>query len=325
MYYPNQIEEEICYEPDHVAKIVDEICTNFPVYFNKYIETDAGHSPDTQQLTELATRLGGKLSSRKKHVDGNATLKRLLVEARDSFIKYRPKYLEILDLQALEEYDDDPDNFKNTVLRNRCPIVRSTLQNKAATELDKYRRAFKDAKPKELLEATKNIVVFAAKYSSQFFKSTMFGGVQTVDDLGLSELIDPKYTVFGVIGGGIRSLFLHMLYPEMFPSRSREAVWALWYLSGKKTFGCKEDSEFLMIDRKQTITQQNYFYPYDLFAFYAYSLEKMLTEAAVKHSVTIPPEDRFKMLDSFLSFVAQHHDEEISELKRKIDDDGQGY
>ena len=90
--------------------------------------------------------------------------------------------------------------------------------------------------------------------------------------LDLSDLNDDEtYTAYGVIGGGIRSHFLYSLYPHAFPNRSQNAVWSLYFLSGKQDFGLADASEFVMIDIKSENmkTQQNYFYPYDLFAFYA--------------------------------------------------------
>lgn len=85
------------------------------------------------------------------------------------------------------------------------------------------------------------------------------------------------------------------------------------------------DSEFLMIDVGKSITQQNYFYPYELFAFYAFEIYKMLRDKATELNTYIDPEYRYVIVDEFLSFVADKHDSEISFLKAQIRDGGLGF
>ena len=76
----------------------------------------------------------------KKPIDKNVKLNRIFENEIEIFEKDRNKYLDILDIETLEEYKTDPSYFKDTVLRNQCPIIQHTLQNKQAKELDKYRR-----------------------------------------------------------------------------------------------------------------------------------------------------------------------------------------
>ena len=118
---------------------------------------------------------------------------------------------------------------------------------------------------------------------------------------------------------------LYKVYPAIFPNRSRDAIWALWYLTDKKTFDCKQDSEFLMIDINKFITQQNYFYPYELFAYYAHQIFQMLKEKAESIDVYFDPAYRYVIVDAFLGFVAKKHDDEISILKQQIRDGGFGF
>ena len=133
------------------------------------------------------------------------------------------------------------------------------------------------------------------------------------------------FTVYGVIGGGIKSHMMYKVYPNTFPNCSRNAIWALWYLTDKKTFGCKTDSEFLMIDVGKSFTQQNYFYPYKLFAFYAFEIYKLLRDKATELGAYIDTDYRYVIVDSFLSFVENVHDEETSFLKAQIRDGGRGF
>ncbi len=133
-------------------------------------------------------------------------------------------------------------------------------------------------------------------------------------------------TAYGVIGGGIKSLMLYKIYPSAFPSRSRNALWSMWYLSKKKVFDCKSDSEFLMIDLNKSITQQNYFYPYELFSYYAYEIYKLLNAEAEKMNVGITPGYRYVIVDSFFDYVAGEHQSEITLLTSQVkENDGGSY
>lgn len=314
--------EPVCYEPDHIEQVLTEIRANFHDYFRKFVETENGHSLDENGLCKLAEKFNVQKSNKKKNVDTKAILTRIIDEEVNSFEKDRHNYLEFLDLEYLEEYKTDPPDFKNTVLRNQCPIIRYTLQNKKAKELDKYRKAFKYSDPKELLDVVFNITNFAMDYAENTFDQADFENAKTVKDLQFPELNKEDYVVYGVIGGGIRSHFMYKLFPYIFPNRSRDAVWALWYITDKKPFSCKQDSEFLMIELNDSITQQNYFYPYDLFSFYAIQILSLLKTEAKNNGVEIPEQYKFVFVDTFLSFVAKEHQDEINDLKRKVKDDG---
>lgn len=315
MYYPNDI-EEICYEQEHIDKVWKEINQSISIYFQKYIETEGGHSIDENEVRKLAEKFGSSAKPKSKNKDSKKILERLLKEAIENFEKERQSYEDILNLEALEEYKYDVNSFKNTVLKNQIPIIRKTLQNKQAKELDKFRVAFNNAQPGHLFEVTSNIIKLSNEWRRERYDGNGFEQIDTCSDLNYYDLDDENYTAFGVIGGGIKSTFIYKLFPEMFPSRSREAVWALYYLSSKKSFGCKEDSQFLMINSDEGTTQQNYFYPYGLFAFYALRIFNKLKELFALQGVSLPIEYRFIAVDGFLSFVSRSHQEEINLLKQ---------
>lgn len=315
MYYPNDI-EEICYEQDHIDKVWEEMKQIIPEYFQRYIDTEGGHSIQDSEAEKLAEKFGSTSKPKSKSKDTKKILERLFKEAIDDFNKERHPYLDILDLESLEEYKHDVNSFKNTVLKNQIPIIRKTLQNKQAKELDKFRAAFNAAQPGHLFEVTSNIIKLANNWKNDWYDGKEFEKIENCDDLGYYDLDEEGYTAFGVIGGGIKSEFIFKLFPEMYPSRSREAVWALYYLSSKKKFGCKEDSQFLMINADEGTTQQNYFYPYGLFAFYALRIYYKLKELYAKHGISLPIEFRFVAVDNFLSFVARSHQDEINVLKQ---------
>ncbi|MCO4294541.1 hypothetical protein NF867_16885 [Solitalea sp. MAHUQ-68] len=315
MYYPNDI-EEICYEQEHIDKVWEEMKQIIPEYFQRYIDTEGGHGIQDSEAEKLATKFGSTSKPKNKPKETKKILDRLIKEAIDDFNKERQPYLDILDLESLEEYKHDVNSFKNTILKNQIPIIRKTLQNKQAKELDKFRAAFNTAQPGHLFEVTSNIIKLANEWKNDWYDGKEFEKIDNCDDLGYYDLDEEGCTAFGVIGGGIKSEFIFKLFPEMYPSRSREAVWSLYYLSSKKKFGCKEDSQFLMINADEGTTQQNYFYPYGLFAFYALRIFNKLKELYAKHGISLPIEYRFVAVDSFLSFVARTHQEEINVLKQ---------
>lgn len=319
MYYPNDI-EDICYEQEHINKVLTEIRIHLSEYFKKYIETEGGHSANDDDIAKLASVFGGS-KPKTKPKDAKKILERILKEAIDGFESDRDTYKELLHLESLAEYKHDVSSFKNTILKNQIPIIRKTLQNRMAKELDKYRTAFAMAQPGDLFNVTENIIKLAEQWKHEWYNAKEFEGLAKCDDLGYHELDDENYLAFGVIGGGIKSHFIYKLYPEMYPNRSRESVWALWYLTDKKYFGCKQDSEFLMINKEKGNTQQNYFYPYGLFAFHALQIFNMLKQLYAANGITVPVEYRFVVVDSFLSFVARQHQNEIDILKQNSTDE----
>lgn len=288
MYYPNNI-EDICYEQAHIEQVIEEIRKNFSHYFELFLETESGNKVSGDKLEELAKAFGcTKTAKSVKQINKGKMFKSIIKEAIDDFEKDRPSYLEILDLEALEEHEDDPPNFKNSVLRNSCPIIRLTLQNKKAKELDKYRAEFRRADANELLTVVWNLTNFAIEYTENYDEEA-YEEFQKLEELGFADLDGDDYTVYGVIGGGIKSHLLYKMNPSVFPNRGREAIWALWYLTNKKHFNCTQDSEFLSINLQKSTTQQNFFYPYELFSFYAFNIYKMLKEEAEKYDVYLDP------------------------------------
>lgn len=315
MYYPNNI-EEICWDQDHIEKVSNEIQRNIPKYFQKYIDTENGQAISESDIARLAANFGSTSTPRSNPRNTKEILSRLLRESIVNYENDRQSYQDILNLEALEEYKHDVNSFKNTVLKNQIPIINRTL-NSNARELDNFRIAFQRSQAGDLFQVTFNIVELAYQWRTDWYEEDGFEEINTCDDLGYYELDEDEYIVYGVIGGGIKSQFLYKLFPEMYPNRSREAIWALYYLSNKQKFGCHEDSQFLMINVQNGSTQQNYFYPYSLFAFYALQICKQLRVLYSEHGITLPNEYRFVAVDSFLSFVARTHQTEIDTLKQR--------
>ena len=316
--------EDICYDQEHVAKVLEAIKKNFDQYFLSFLVSTGGKDISLENVYDLQKKLGIEASQKRKQKDLTENYKFIIRESIDDFEKDREDYQKIFRQGWLEDLDEDADVFKSKTLRNECPIIRKTLANRRAKELDKYRVSFSQADADWLLRVVSNLCVFGDKYQEDYDPNT-YEDAQTYQDLDLGLLDTDDYTAYGVIGGGIKTHMLYKVHPAIFPNRSRSAIWALWYLTNKATFGCKTDSEFLMIDLSKNIVQQNYFYPYQLFAFYAFEIYKMLRDKATEYNAYIDPDYRYVVVDAFLEFIAMEHDDEIAFLKSQIRDGGMGY
>lgn len=316
--------EDVCYEQHHIEKVLDSIRKNFDLYFIHFLDSLAGKGVSLSEIKELQQKLGIEVLNKKRNNDLSANYKNIIREAYDEFEKDCEDYKRIFRQEWLEDLDEDADVFKSKILRNECPIIRKTLANRRAKELDKYRASFSQADADWLLSVVYNLCVFGDEYQENYDSNT-YEDAQTYQDLAMELLDTDDYTAYGVIGGGIKTHMLYKVHPAIFPNRSRSAIWALWYLTNKETFGCKTDSEFLMIDLSKNIVQQNYFYPYQLFAFYAFEIYKLLRDKATEYEAYIDPNYRYVVVDAFLEYIAMEHDSEISFLKSQIRDGGMGY
>ena len=320
MYKPSKHKEgvePICYEEDHIDRVTAELKSNFKDYFQSFIESSAGLTTDEKAIGELSKKFGTERPS-KKVINIKERLLQIIDDSIKSFEKDRHSYKNIFELEAFDEYADDPAYFKNTILKNECPKIRKALNSK---ERGKYRANFSRSNPARLLTVTKNIVEFAFQYENNHYDANGFKTINSIDDLAFDKLKQKDYNEHGVIGYGIQSRFLYKLKPHIFPNRSNSVIWALWYLTDKKPFGCAEDSEFLMIDTPKSTCQHNYFYPYDLFTLYALELSRMLEKEAINNDIDFREDYRFVILDGFLEYIADRHKDERSTMKYNSDID----
>jgi hypothetical protein len=304
------------YDPKHIDVVLKEIQRNFAKYFKSFAEEEPEDEIDSgiKKLGELFV----VKTKRKKKSPTDILLSKFHAAIAD-FENNRDKYFKILDIESLEEHEDDPSAFKED-FKKKCPIIHDCMWS-TYKEMDKYKEAFNYAAPIDLLKKTQNITRFAYDFI-KIFDDTKHLNADSVSSLGITALSENEdYTAYGVIGNGIKSHFVYKLFPYIFPNRGRSAVYALYYLTDKKTFGFKDDSEFLMIDLKKSITQQNYFYPYDLFSFYALKIYLMLKVECQKLQITLDEKYRYVYVDCFLNSIAQKNQKEIDDLRRNIEFD----
>lgn len=100
--------EPKCYETNHVEKIRE----NFPAYFERFIETEAGVGITSRDFAKLQQSFGIKSVKDAGKKDLSAKYKRIIADSYDEFEKDRESYLNNFDMESLEEYEEDPYTFK---------------------------------------------------------------------------------------------------------------------------------------------------------------------------------------------------------------------
>lgn len=269
---------ELVYEPEHIQSVLKAIQDSFPKYFSTLKDS-----------------------------------KKLFDEAIKAHEKEFPVYQEYLNLETLDEFEADPNSFKRDTKVN-CPIIRRCLMSQDDV-MKAYKISFSMADANDLLYTIYNIANFGEQYSAEF-DPKKHESIKSYDELALEELSDEEYGCSGVVGYGIQSALLYSLHPHAFAHRSQNAVWSLYFMSGKQDFGLGEDgSEFLMIRPQYGTCEQNFFYPPELFGYYALQLYLMLKKADPSFKKLFKDEYRYIYLDVFLDHVANSHRQDISALK----------
>lgn len=275
----NELEEKV-FKQEHIEQVLAEIARNFPLYFESFAE----------QPVELVFR-----------------------DRIEEYTKEQVKYRDYLDLEALEEFEYDPNAFKSHTRKN-CPIILRCLMSQDDV-MKAYKRSFGIVTGRDLLDAVRNIAEFGAAYAASFVDEA-HEDVAFHHEMGLEPLNDEQYGTAGVIGYGVQSSLLFGLYPREFTHRSQNAVWTLYFLSGRKDFGLQDGSEFLMVHEKEGTCEQNYFYPAELFGFYSLNLYLMLESACDEIGTHFNDEYRYIYLSLFSDHVASIHRDDINTYTR---------
>lgn len=276
--------EEQVYESEHIHQLLTEIERNFPNYFDSFAQRSLRPVFD-------------------KHIE--------------SYEKEQEAYQEYMNLQALDEFEYDPSAFK-THTRKRCPIIHNCLWSQAE-EMEQYKRDFYRTTGREILDTVRNIAEFGISYVDDF-DGEDHENVTSYSDLGLEPLKEDRYICPGVIGYGIQSTLLYGVYGHSFAHRSQNAVWSLYFLSGRKDFGLAGGSEFLMVQPDQQTCEQNYWYPPELFGFYALWIYLLLESACSDQGITFHDRYRYVYLDRFCDHVADTHREDINTYRWSSED-----
>jgi hypothetical protein len=275
----NDLEEQV-HEPEHIHQVLEAIAGTLPHYLNDF----ARHQP-------------------------KATLR----TAVEHWHNEQEAYRDYLDLEVLDEFEYDAAAFKSHTA-SACPIIRRCL-NSPSEVMVEYQRSFRLTSGRTLLDAVRSISDFARSYASHF-DDRLHEAAAEPADLGLEPLNEGELGVGGVIGYGVQSCMLHGVYPREFALRTQDAVWALYFLSERQDFGLADGSEFLMVYPDRGFCEQNYFYPAQLFGFYALKVFLVLREFCGAKYGKFDDRYRYIYLNAFLGHVAEMHRTDINALRQ---------
>lgn len=217
----------------------------------------------------------------------------------------------------MDEFEYDPGAFK-THTRKQCPIIHRCLWSQAE-EMRQYKRDFNRTTGRELLDTVRSIADFGISYAEDF-DDEEHENAATYSDLGLEPLKESQYYCPGVIGYGIQSSLLYGVDARNFAHRSQNAVWSLYFLSGRGDFGLTDGSEFLMVQPDYGTCEQNYFYPPKLFGFYALRVYLLLKSACDDLGMTFHNRYRYVYLSKFCDHVANTHRDDINAYRWSSED-----
>lgn len=271
------------YEPEHIQDVLAEIEATFPTVF-------AGFNAQP--------------------------LEPIFKQAISEYEREQNSYRDYMDLRALDEFEENPNSFKRET-KTKCPIIRRCLMSNDEI-MKQYKVSFHDITGRQLLNGVKNISQFALEYVTSF-DDAKHEQIHSYDDLNLAILNQAEYGCPGVIGYGVQSNLLYGQYPHAFAHRSQNAVWALYFITNRKDFGLEDASEFLMIQPIYNTCEQNYFYPAELFGFYALKLYLLLKQACEGLGIHFYNHYRYIYLSAFTDYIADLHRKDIEVLKWSSD------
>lgn len=233
--------------------------------------------------------------------------------------KEQDAYESIFAPDLMDEYEEDVDGFKGSVLSRQCPTIRQTLNSKREA-LKEWQILYKLRSPRELYDTFYNMITFAEDYDSKMADELVM--VDSIEDIGLRELPEEACYLRGVIGTGILSTVLNAMYPHLFPGQFKLGLFTLCFLSGRAPIGMRsESSEFIMVkDHVRSKTgiieaEHNYFYPYCTFALYSLRIVRELEIAILDRFNARAPEDfRYVLTNDFYRYVVNENKDAIATL-----------
>ena len=287
-------EDGLIRQPDHIPNVWSLFYSSLPKYWYSFVAVKAGR--DLAHLFEKAVH---------------------------DYEKEAQKYRRFFDLEALDEYHDDPNAFKQALSRD-VPIIANTLRNRRA-ELKDWQRNFRMARANDLLAVFESVLDFIGEWREahpidQYIRQASESGPS---GFGLDPLDDDE-TMFiaNVIGMGIKSIVLFHLDSERLPPRGRYGLYGLYFLSEMEDFGLPSDSsEFLMVnDVNPTpdgsfIMDHNYWYPYGLFSLYSLRVYNWIEARSREAGVTLDPRRRFVYSERFFDAVCTQHQADLQTMR----------
>ncbi len=304
-------EYDLVREPEHVAKVWEIVEPAIPKYWEQFVKNEQEKTP----AAKLAAKFGGDVSEGE-----GAVMAKVFEKAIESYEKEAEKYRGFFDPEAMEEFYDDPNAFKQGLSRD-VPVIANTLRQRHA-ELKEWQMHFRGARPNDLLEVFANVLDFRSEWSDSHSVSD-YPEYDEPDDFELEPLdVDETMSMINVVGMGIKSILLFHLDPERLPPRGRNGLYGLYFLSGRDHFGLpSESSEFLMVNDVHPasdgslIMDQNYWYPYGVFSLYALRVFHWIEERSKSAGFTVDPRMRFVYAERFFNAVCDQHASDLKTMR----------
>lgn len=299
---------------EHIAKVWATIEARLPRYWRAFVDAEGRED----RVAELAAKFGKPVAA-KTRPEGHI-LTRVFDDALASYEKEAQKYRRFLGPEALEEFQDDPHAFKQTLSKD-VPIIANTLRHRSA-ELREWQQSFRTARPKVLLEVFSNVMDFLADWS-EAHPEDRYVELDELEDFGLDPFDhDETMSLVGVIGMGIKSIVLYHLDPQRLPARGRNALYALYFLSNMDDFGLpSRSSEFLMVNDVHPtsdgsiIMDQNFWYPYGLFSLYALRTFRWIEQCALNADLALDSKFRYVYVERFFQAVCAQHADDLRTMR----------
>jgi hypothetical protein len=300
--------------PEHIQRVWEVVESKLPSYWDKFLARHA----DPSAVEQLAAKFGDTNPHPKGTAQAVASAFKASIE---EYNKESEAYRRFFDLDALDEFKDDPNSFKHALSKD-VPVIARTLQNRRP-ELREWQQFFRAARSRDLLQVFTNVVTFVEEEWSPHHPPSVYADYDAPDTFGLDPLEDDETMIVPkVIAMGIKSIVVYYLDPERLPARGRNGLYGMYFLSGGDSFGLpSRSSEFLMINDMRTasngsmIMDQNYWYPYGLFSVYSLRLYRWIEAAAAAAGYVVDPKLRFVFTDAFLGSVCDQHTEDLSTMR----------
>jgi hypothetical protein len=298
-------------EPEHIAAVWKVVEASLPKYWDMFVTAEREKTP----AAKLAAKFGGDGTAK----EGTVVAK-VFDQAVEDYEDEAAKYRKFFDPDSMDEYFDDPNAFKQGLSRD-VPVIANTLRQRQA-ELKEWQMHFRSSRPKDLLEVFTNVLDFREEWSTKH-PPNGYTAHDTPVDFDLDPLDnDESMSLVNVVGMGIKSIILYHLDAERMPPRGRNALYGLFFLSGKGYFGLpSKSSEFLMINDRNPasdgsiIMDQNYWYPYGAFCVYAIRVFRWIEQRAKANGFTVDPKLRYVYVDRFFRSVCDHHEGDLKTMR----------
>jgi hypothetical protein len=303
-------ERTIVLTDEHIQTVWSAIEAHFKDYFDRFVAS-CQNAADPELL---AATLGKKFKVKiVASGDRGPGVEAAFRDAITSFEESADVYRGFFNEDVLQEYEElNASEFKRALQkRANCPIVSKCVTSRR-DEMHEWQRKFNGRDPRELRAVFRELHNSAMEYATGT-KADSYARYDSWQALRLDWFDDDdNLRAEGVVGTGIKSTVLYHLNPQMFPLCDTDALFALYFLSGKDSFGLPSDSnEFIMVnDRKPDPSMidridRNYWYPYALFALFQLRIYRLIEAACEDLHVKLDSAYRYVYCNTVMKHVIE--------------------